>query len=173
MLLIATYPRHGPQSIRKHTLIFGGSALPQFTPRPFPLHCSSALVYMGIRYTAVRVFECNVKPWSYLFYQQGWKFSYWLFLVSSVKKLAKSALKPRLYTSEAQLWHEVSATTERLTDILFIPQMIWVGEDGGMILTGENRRTRRETCPSATLSTTNTTWTDPGANQGGCHSYMS
>jgi hypothetical protein len=31
--------------------------------------------------------------------------------------------------------------------------------DGGMILTGENRR---ETCPSATLSTTNPTWIDPG-----------
>jgi hypothetical protein len=37
---------------------------------------------------------------------------------------------------------------------------------GGMILTGEHRRTRRETYPSATLSTTNLTWTDPGANQG-------
>jgi hypothetical protein len=33
---------------------------------------------------------------------------------------------------------------------------------GGMILTEENRRTRRRTCPSATLSTTNPTWTDPG-----------
>jgi hypothetical protein len=32
------------------------------------------------------------------------------------------------------------------------------------ILTGENRRTRRKTCPSATLSTTNPTWNDPGAN---------
>ena len=31
-----------------------------------------------------------------------------------------------------------------------------------MKLTGENRRTRRKTCPSATLSTTNPTWTDPG-----------
>jgi hypothetical protein len=30
------------------------------------------------------------------------------------------------------------------------------------ILTRENRRTRRETCPSATLSTTNPTWIDPG-----------
>jgi len=38
--------------------------------------------------------------------------------------------------------------------------------DGGMILTGENRRTRRKTCPSATLSTTNPTWIDPGANPG-------
>jgi hypothetical protein len=37
---------------------------------------------------------------------------------------------------------------------------------GGMILTGENRRTRRKTCPSATLSTTNPTWIDPGANPG-------
>jgi hypothetical protein len=36
----------------------------------------------------------------------------------------------------------------------------------GMILTGENRRNRRKTCPSATLSTTNLTWTDLGANLG-------
>jgi hypothetical protein len=38
--------------------------------------------------------------------------------------------------------------------------------DGGMILTGENRGTRRKTCPSATLSTTNPTWIDLGANPG-------
>jgi hypothetical protein len=38
--------------------------------------------------------------------------------------------------------------------------------DGGMILTGENRRTRRKTCLSATLSTTNPTWIDQGANPG-------
>jgi hypothetical protein len=30
------------------------------------------------------------------------------------------------------------------------------------IVTGENRRTRRKTCPSATLSTTNPTGIDPG-----------
>jgi hypothetical protein len=36
--------------------------------------------------------------------------------------------------------------------------------DGGMILTGENLRTRRKTCPSVTLSTTNPTWIEPGAN---------
>jgi hypothetical protein len=34
------------------------------------------------------------------------------------------------------------------------------------ILTEENRRTRRKTCPSATLSTTNPTWIDPGVNTG-------
>jgi hypothetical protein len=33
-----------------------------------------------------------------------------------------------------------------------------------MRLTGENRNTRGKTCPSATLSTTNPTWTDPGSN---------
>jgi hypothetical protein len=33
-----------------------------------------------------------------------------------------------------------------------------------MKLTGENRRTRGETCPSATLSTTNPTSTDLGSN---------
>jgi hypothetical protein len=38
--------------------------------------------------------------------------------------------------------------------------------DGGMILTGENRRTRRETCPNATLFTTYPTWIDLGANPG-------
>jgi hypothetical protein len=37
-----------------------------------------------------------------------------------------------------------------------------------MILTGENRTIRRETCPSATLSTTNPTWTDLGVNQSLC-----
>jgi hypothetical protein len=35
-----------------------------------------------------------------------------------------------------------------------------------MKLTGENRSTRGEICPSATLSTTNSTWTDPGSNPG-------
>jgi hypothetical protein len=35
-----------------------------------------------------------------------------------------------------------------------------------MKLTGENRRTRGKTCPIATLSTTNPTWTDPGSNPG-------
>jgi hypothetical protein len=34
------------------------------------------------------------------------------------------------------------------------------------IVTGENRRTRRKTCPSATLSTTNPTWIDQDANPG-------
>jgi hypothetical protein len=35
-----------------------------------------------------------------------------------------------------------------------------------MKLTGENRSTQEETCSSATLSTTNPTWTDPGSNPG-------
>jgi hypothetical protein len=38
--------------------------------------------------------------------------------------------------------------------------------DGGIIMTGENRRTQRKTCRSAILSTTNPTWTEPGANPG-------
>jgi hypothetical protein len=36
----------------------------------------------------------------------------------------------------------------------------------GMILTGENWRTWRKTCPSATLFTTNPIWPDPGKNPG-------
>jgi hypothetical protein len=35
-----------------------------------------------------------------------------------------------------------------------------------MKLTGENQSIRGKTCPSATLSTTNPTWTDPGSNPG-------
>ena len=35
-----------------------------------------------------------------------------------------------------------------------------------MKLTGENRSTRGNTCPSATVSTTNPIWTDPGSNPG-------
>jgi hypothetical protein len=35
-----------------------------------------------------------------------------------------------------------------------------------MELTGENRSTQGKTCPSATLSTSNPTWTDPGSNPG-------
>jgi hypothetical protein len=35
-----------------------------------------------------------------------------------------------------------------------------------MKFTGGNRSTRRETCLSATLVTTNLTWTDPGSNPG-------
>jgi hypothetical protein len=36
---------------------------------------------------------------------------------------------------------------------------------GGVTLTGKNRRTRTETCPSATLSTTIPTWIDMGVNE--------
>ena len=35
-----------------------------------------------------------------------------------------------------------------------------------MKLTGENRSSRGKTCPSATWSTTNPTWTDAGSNPG-------
>jgi hypothetical protein len=49
---------------------------------------------------------------------------------------------------------------------LSIPQMIheWIWSSGGMILTGENRRTGRKTCPSGTSYTTKTTWTALGTN---------
>jgi hypothetical protein len=45
--------------------------------------------------------------------------------------------------------------------ILHIPDGTWVNRDGGMILTGENRRTGRETWPSAIA---HPTWTSVRAN---------
>jgi hypothetical protein len=45
------------------------------------------------------------------------------------------------------------------------PQVVYVyGEPRWNDTDRENRRTRTKICPSATPSTTNTIWTDPGAN---------
>jgi hypothetical protein len=47
------------------------------------------------------------------------------------------------------------------------PAYTWIIiNSGGMVLTGETRRTRNETCPTATLFITNATWTYPDENQG-------
>lgn len=40
---------------------------------------------------------------------------------------------------------------------------MWVQNTGGMILTDDNRSTRRKNCHSATLFTINPTWTDVGS----------
>jgi hypothetical protein len=63
----------------------------------------------------------------------------------------------------------VSVELRPLMGPLSISQMFreWIWSNGGMILTGENWRTRRGTCPSATFPT-NPTWTALGANPGLC-----
>jgi hypothetical protein len=56
------------------------------------------------------------------------------------------------------------------TGLLYQPRMIDDGDCGaigGMKTDRGNRSTRRKPTPSATLSTTNTTWSDPGSNPGG------
>jgi hypothetical protein len=62
-------------------------------------------------------------------------------------------------------WDYVSVELRPLTGTLSTLEMIhdWIWSSSGMIMAGENRRTQRETCPSATLSTTNPTWTNVGA----------
>jgi hypothetical protein len=57
-----------------------------------------------------------------------------------------------------------------LTSPLSIPQMIyqWMWSNGA-VLTGKCVRTRRKTCPSATSSTTNPTWSDVGQNPSSDH----
>jgi len=42
----------------------------------------------------------------------------------------------------------------------------WVWNIDGIIMTGESGSTGRKTCPNATLSTTNFTWTNLGLNRG-------
>jgi hypothetical protein len=61
-------------------------------------------------------------------------------------------------------WGEATSAATNV-HIVYL-QMMSMENDGGMILTGENRRTLRKTCPSATLSTTNPTLIDPVANRG-------
>jgi hypothetical protein len=53
-----------------------------------------------------------------------------------------------------------------LITLAYYPDDTSLESDSGMLFTGENRRTLRKTCPSATLSTTNPTWIDLGANPG-------
>jgi hypothetical protein len=53
------------------------------------------------------------------------------------------------------------------TGLLFIPQMIYeYGEPRWNNIDRDNRRTRRKTCPIASLSTTKPIWNDPGSNPG-------
>jgi hypothetical protein len=54
-----------------------------------------------------------------------------------------------------------------LTDVLFVLNMIYgYGERRWNDINRENGRTRRQTCPSANLSTTNPKWIDWGAKPG-------
>jgi hypothetical protein len=61
-------------------------------------------------------------------------------------------------------WDDVSELQPRTG--LFVPQIMSMVSDGGMILTGEDRRSPKETCPSETLPNTNPIWTGPRANPG-------
>jgi hypothetical protein len=45
--------------------------------------------------------------------------------------------------------------------------------NGGMMLAVENGRVLTKACLSAALSTTNSTWSDPGANPGLCNEKAS
>jgi hypothetical protein len=72
--------------------------------------------------------------------------------------------RSRCYGRTAALRLIVQPCDEDKDDQYFHFSKSW--STGGMKLTGENRSTRWKTCPSATLSTTNPTWTDPGSKPG-------
>jgi hypothetical protein len=55
-------------------------------------------------------------------------------------------------------WGETVSELRPPTGLLFIPQTKIMESYGEMILAGENRRLRKETCPSDTFSTTNPKW---------------
>jgi hypothetical protein len=103
--------------------------------------------------------EC--KHWSNLLWQ----------ILSRSVALKTSRLKCKRWCSIVTMeWDYVSVELRPLTRPLSTPQMIheWIWISGGMIFIGENWRTRRKIHPSATLSTTNPTWTALGANPGLC-----
>jgi hypothetical protein len=67
------------------------------------------------------------------------------------------------------LWGETYVSELLPLTYIVHPQKIYeYGEWRWNDIDGENQRTRRKTCPSATLSTTNPTRTDPGKNLGLC-----
>jgi hypothetical protein len=61
-------------------------------------------------------------------------------------------------------WGETVLYAATSGPVIYPPDDVNMESHSEMILTGENRRTCRETCLSATLSTTNPTWSDSGAN---------
>ena len=76
-------------------------------------------------------------------------------------------------TSVAVFWDVTPCRLVRRYSIAFwkVPRLrpyrwrrVWI--IGGMTLTERSQSTRIETCPSATLFTTNLTWTDLGSNPG-------
>jgi hypothetical protein len=109
---------------------------------------------------------------------QTWAHTYTLFW-ASYTRLVTSASTCNTGPSRPAVWSVVLFFSWRLfgfsiqawmptyVRILRIPQVIWVWRATVEWYTDrKNRRTRRKPCPSATLSTTNPTWTDPGEKSG-------
>jgi hypothetical protein len=62
------------------------------------------------------------------------------------------------------LCNPVMKMKRKMISLFFYFSKYW--SSGGMKLTAQTRSTRGKTCPSATLSTTNPTWTDLGSSPG-------
>jgi hypothetical protein len=87
-------------------------------------------------------------------------------VVEKVKIPPQRGNQPRTYSSFHSV-HVMSMRWDYVSELLppseisFIPQVIYgMKSHGEMILTREKRKTRRRICFTATLSTTDPTWTD-------------
>jgi hypothetical protein len=69
-------------------------------------------------------------------------------------------------TTSLTEWRHLSTCVRQSLAHYAFPRWYEFGERRWNDIDKENRRTRRKTCPSFTLSTTNSTWIDAGANPG-------
>jgi hypothetical protein len=113
------------------------------------------------------VMACNVKETHTLYHIFSWHFAISGVLVMGVRLTSHWTAASFTGLSSVPGWGWVKGWMNEWT---FFFNFRKSGAHDGMILTGENRRTRRKTCPSATLSTTNPTGLAWARTPTFCHS---
>jgi hypothetical protein len=106
----------------------------------------------------------------------------WLALLLNIREVPETCYAHRFFrcfpqSLQASAWKYLQVGHDYIIHVYGARLFLWSAASKGfvtihppddmenhdrMILRGENQRTRRKTCPSATMPTTNPTWTDPG-----------